>query len=338
MIRSTAQSLLDYVPEGLTTEGYGGTYATQANFRALRAATDEFARQRGIYLQLSSFSSGLCMPEIAVMGVIEGLDNMVNDAMYGILYRDINMTRTLIDQNFARIVSGHFGIVINTGEDNFLRTVDAIDGAPSVVCSQFINYHLAKRSGMTPGLVAVGNAFEIDPSVPNSLLYEWSHALLTRQLFPECPVKYMPPTKHMNGDGYRTHAADTLFNLVSVATGQAIQTIGVPSEGTYTPHIQDRVIALGGSSYVRTAARDLSRELMFRPDGIIATRARTVLQQAVEELERVAAEGLESTIERGAFGGVRRKRSEGRGLNGVHLKHKDYFNPFESLLGEGVAV
>src|SRR6185369_6757831 len=32
VIRATAQSLLDYVPEGPTTEGYGGTYATQENF------------------------------------------------------------------------------------------------------------------------------------------------------------------------------------------------------------------------------------------------------------------------------------------------------------------
>src|SRR2546430_7034315 len=29
VIRSTAQSLLDYVPFGPTTEGFGGTYATQ---------------------------------------------------------------------------------------------------------------------------------------------------------------------------------------------------------------------------------------------------------------------------------------------------------------------
>ena len=33
VIRTTAQSLLDYVPYGDTTEGFGGTYATQENFR-----------------------------------------------------------------------------------------------------------------------------------------------------------------------------------------------------------------------------------------------------------------------------------------------------------------
>ncbi|MFQ5559494.1 MAG: lysine 5,6-aminomutase subunit alpha TIM-barrel domain-containing protein, partial [Nitrospinota bacterium] len=40
VIRSTAQSLLDYVPYGLTTEGVGGTYATQENFKIMRAALD----------------------------------------------------------------------------------------------------------------------------------------------------------------------------------------------------------------------------------------------------------------------------------------------------------
>jgi beta-lysine 5,6-aminomutase alpha subunit len=31
VIRSTGQSLLDYVPEGATREGYAGTYATREN-------------------------------------------------------------------------------------------------------------------------------------------------------------------------------------------------------------------------------------------------------------------------------------------------------------------
>ncbi|MGO9321711.1 MAG: lysine 5,6-aminomutase subunit alpha TIM-barrel domain-containing protein, partial [Solirubrobacteraceae bacterium] len=89
VIRSTAQSLLDYVPYGPTTEGYGGTFATQANFRIMREAMDEWSELHGRYVRLSSFCSGLCMSEIAAMGAWEGFDNMVNDALYGILYRDI---------------------------------------------------------------------------------------------------------------------------------------------------------------------------------------------------------------------------------------------------------
>lgn len=36
VIRTTGQSLLDYVPYGATTEGFGGTFATQENFRIMR--------------------------------------------------------------------------------------------------------------------------------------------------------------------------------------------------------------------------------------------------------------------------------------------------------------
>ena len=41
VIRSTGQSLLDFVPEGPTREGYAGTYATQENFRLMRTALDD---------------------------------------------------------------------------------------------------------------------------------------------------------------------------------------------------------------------------------------------------------------------------------------------------------
>ena len=36
VIRTTGQSLLDFVPYGPTTEGFGGTYATQENFKIMR--------------------------------------------------------------------------------------------------------------------------------------------------------------------------------------------------------------------------------------------------------------------------------------------------------------
>ena len=49
VIRTTAQSLLDYVPYGATTEGFGGTYATQENFRIMRKALDEVGEEVGRY-------------------------------------------------------------------------------------------------------------------------------------------------------------------------------------------------------------------------------------------------------------------------------------------------
>jgi beta-lysine 5,6-aminomutase alpha subunit len=336
--RSTAQSLLEYVPYGPTTEGYGGTFATQANFRIMREGLDEWCERNGRYVRLSSFCSGLCMSEFATLGAMEGLDNMVNDALYGILYRDINMLRTLIDQRVSRMIAGYFGIVINTGEDNYLRTADALEAAPSVTASQFINHQLARDSGMPDEQIALGDAFEIDPPTTNGLLYAWAQAQLTRELFPDCPVKYMPPTRHMDGNLFRTHAADTLFNLVTIATGQGIQTAGVPTEGVFTPHLYDRVVGLECVDYVFNYARDIGEEIQFRPDGIIQTRAREVLRQAHELLERIAEIGMFGAIEDGTFGDVRRRIDEGRGIEGIVATEEDYFNPtVELMTGAGVA-
>jgi beta-lysine 5,6-aminomutase alpha subunit len=333
VIRSTAQSLLDYVPYGPTTEGYGGTFATQANFRIMRTALDEWSAENGRYVRLSSFCSGLCMPEIAAMGAIEGFDNMVNDALYGILYRDINPVRGLIDQRVSRMINGYFGVVINTGEDNYLRTADAIEAAPSVTASQFINRQLALDSGVPDAQIALGDAFEIDPPVVNGLLYEWAQAQLTRELFPECPVKYMPPTRHMDGNLYRTHACDSLFNLVTIATGQGIQTIGVPTEGIFTPHVHDRVIGLENVNYVFDSARDLGEEIEFKRGGIVQTRAQEVLRGAHELLERIAEIGLFAALGEGVFGDVPRQVDEGRGTEGIIERHADYLNPASELMG-----
>ena len=334
VIRSTAQSLLDYVPYGPTTEGYGGTFATQANFRIMREAMDEWSEKHGRYVRLSSFCSGLCMSEIAAMGAWEGFDNMVNDALYGILYRDINIVRGLIDQRVSRMINGWFGVTINTGEDNYLRTADGVEAAPSVTASQFINYELAHESGVPDSQIALGDAFEIDIPVVNGLLYQWAQAQLTRELFPDCPVKYMPPTRHMDGNLFRTHAADTMFNLVTIATGQGIQTIGVPTEGIFTPHIHDRVLGLQNVDYVFNAARDLGGEIEFKQGGLVQTHAQQVLAGAHELLERIAQTGLFTAIDDATFGDVSRKIDDGRGIEGIVTTKEGYFNPVIELMRE----
>ena len=223
---------------------------------------------------------------------------------------------------------------INTGEDNYLRTADALEAAPSVTASQFINHQLARSSGVPDAQIALGDAFEIDPPVTNGLLYEWAQAQLTRELFPDCPIKYMPPTRHMDGNLFRTHATDTLFNLVTIATGQGIQTIGVPTEGIFTPHIHDRVLGLQNVDYVFNSARDLGEEIEFKRGGIIQTRAQEVLGGARELLERIADTGLFKSIEEATFGDVSRRVDDGRGIEGIIQTEDRYFNPLLELMRE----
>ncbi|MQW75179.1 lysine 2,3-aminomutase [Nocardioides sp. dk4132] len=336
VIRSTGQSLLDYVPEGETHEGFAGTYATQENFRLMRAALDESSRELGRYVRLTNYASGLCMPEIAVLAGLERLDMMLNDSMYGILFRDINPVRTFVDQRFSRQVHARAGIIINTGEDNYLTTADAVEAAHTVTTSQLLNEYFAKEAGLEDWQLGLGHAFEIDPDLPDSFRLELAHALLARELFPDAPLKWMPPTRHMTGNVFRGYLLDGFFNLAGALTGQGILLVGMMTEAVVTPWLSDRDLALRNVRYVLEAAGGLREDFHPAPDGLIATRARQVLGESVDLLTRITAHehGLLDAIADGTFGLMRRPADGGRGLDGVAEKADGYHNPATDLLEE----
>ena len=332
VIRSTGQSLLDFVPEGATREGYAGTYATQENFRLMRAALDQSSKELGRYVRLTNYASGLCMPEIAALAGLERLDMMLNDSMYGILFRDINPIRTFVDQRFSRQVHARAGIIINTGEDNYLTTADAVEAAHTVTTSQLLNEYFAKEAGLEDWQLGLGHAFEIDPGVPDSFRLELAHALLAREVFPDAPLKWMPPTRHMTGDVFKGNLLDGFFNLAGALTGQGILLVGMMTEAVVTPWISDRDIALQNVRYVMEAAGRLHEDFHPAPDGVINQRARQVLGEAIELLDTIVDDGLLDAIAQGTFGLMKRPADAGRGLEGVAAKSSVYYNPATEIL------
>jgi len=332
VIRTTGQSLLDYVPYGATTEGFGGTYATQENFRIMRKALDEVGEEVSRYIRLCNYCSGLCMPEIAAMGALEGLDVMLNDALYGILFRDINMQRTLVDQYFSRIINGYAGVIINTGEDNYLTTADAYEEAHTVLASDLINEQLALSAALPEEQMGLGHAFEMDPKLTNGFLYELAQAQMTREIFPKAPLKYMPPTKFMTGNIFLGHVQNALFNQISIWTGQGIQLLGMLTEAVHTPFMSDRYLAIENAKYIFNNMKDLGSEVEFKEGGIIRNRAKEVLENAIKLLEVLETEGLFNALEQGKFGAVKRPRTGGKGLDGVVERGANYSNPFIELM------
>lgn len=332
VIRTTGQSLLDYVPYGATTEGFGGTYATQENFRIMRKALDEVGEERGRYVRLCNYCSGLCMPEIAAMGALEGLDVMLNDALYGILFRDINMQRTLVDQFMSRVINGFAGVIINTGEDNYLTTADAVEEAHTVLASDIINEQLALIAGLPEEQMGLGHAFEMDPDLENGFLYELAQATMTREIFPKAPLKYMPPTKFMTGNIFKGHIQDALFNMIGIWTSQGLQLLGMPTEAIHTPFMSDRYLSIENAKYIFNNMKSIGDEVEFKEGGIIQKRAQLVLDKTIALLERLQEEGLFNAIEKGIFGGVKRAKTGGKGLQGVSLKGENYYNPFIDLM------
>ncbi|MCE5256767.1 MAG: lysine 5,6-aminomutase subunit alpha, partial [Spirochaetaceae bacterium] len=178
----------------------------------------------------------------------------------------------------------------------------------------------------------------MDPSIPNGFLYEYAQAQMAREIFPEHPLKYMPPTKHMSGDIFKGLVMDNMFNFVSKATGQGIHLLGMLTEEIHTPFMMDRYIAVDTAKYVMNNMADFGNEIEFRQDGIIVKRAHEVLDQALDFLREVERLGLMDSIEQGLFADIKRSKDGGKGLGGLVEKADDYWNPVERQLKSALSV
>ena len=64
------------------------------------------------------------------------------------------------------------GIIINTGEDNYLTTADGVEAAHTVDSSaSCLNEYFGKEAGLVDDQLGLGHAFEINPSVPGVVSY-----------------------------------------------------------------------------------------------------------------------------------------------------------------------
>jgi beta-lysine 5,6-aminomutase alpha subunit len=185
---------------------------------------------------------------------------------------------------------------------------------------------------MPSELMGLGHAFEIDPAMENGFLWELAHAQLARQVFPDAPLKYMPPTKYMTGNVFRGHVQDALFNAVGSITGQHIQLLGMMTEAIHTPFLQDRFLAVQNAQYIFSTMRDLGEEIQFTPGGRIERRAQTVLTEALAMLEEIERIGMTAAIGRGMFADIARQPDGGKGLDGVIERSPAYYNPFPELM------
>ncbi|MFA6824864.1 MAG: lysine 5,6-aminomutase subunit alpha, partial [Bacteroidales bacterium] len=58
----------------------------------------------------------------------------------------------------------------------------------------------------------------------------------------------------------------------------------------------------------------------------------TVLDDAINLLEKIDHESLFDALEKGIFGDVKRPKNGGKGLAGVFEKDSHYYNPFIKLM------
>ena len=172
--------------------------------------------------------------------------------------------------------------------------------------------------------MGLGHAFEMNPELENSFVYELAQAQMARQIFPKAPLKYMPPTKYMTGNIFRGHIQDALFNAVTVLTDQRFLLLGMMTEAIHTPHMSDRALAIENAQYIKRAMADFSSEIEYKEGGLMERRADQVLSEALELLENIRVDGLFHAIEMGLFEGIKRRPTGGKGLDGVIAKSERY--------------
>ena len=180
--------------------------------------------------------------------------------------------------------------------------------------------------------MGLGHAFEMDPMLENGFLMELAQAQMTREIFPNAPLKYMPPTKFMTGNIFRGHIQDALFNIIGIWTHQGLQLLGMPTEAIHTPFMSDCYLSIENARYIFNNMKDIGEEMEFKEGGICRQRAHLVLDNTIKLLEELVKEGLFTALEKGIFGDVKRPKNGGKGLAGVTLKSENYLNPFVELM------
>ena len=267
VIRSTGQSLLDFVPFGPTTEGFGGTYATQANFaHHARGARRDRRESRTLRHAHQLRQRTLHAGDRRRWRRSSGLDMLLNDSMYGILFRDINMKRTFVDQHFSRMLNAYSGIIINTGEDNYLTTADAVEQAPAVLASQFINEEFAHRAGLPDRQIGLGDAYEIDPDLRGRLsLSGRAGAAGARDLPGRAAQIHAADQTHdrrrLQGPSHRRDVQPHVGDDAARASISA----GCSTEAIHTPFLGDRALSFENARYVMNTARHFGDEIVLAP-------------------------------------------------------------------------
>ena len=168
-----------------------------------------------------------------------------------------------------------------------------------MIVSQLLNEYFGKEAGLADAQLGLGHAFEINPDVPDSFLLELAHAQLVRELFPDAPLKYMPPTKHMTGNVFAGYLLDAFFNLCGMMTGQSILLIGMMTEGIHTPFLSDRdPVSYTHLSVSQYCGRPISALVASRMSRMLSTSIRLAMNASSRGQGRLATSPPETTTSR----------------------------------------
>jgi D-ornithine 4,5-aminomutase subunit beta len=301
VIRTTGQSHIDGLMEG-TPEGTGGVPITRKQIRASRKACDLIEVEVGRPINFHSYVSGVAGPEVAVLFAEEGINGAHQDPQYNVLYRNINMYRSLVDAAEAKQVMASANIFQIDGAHNANATAKA--GwlvMPELLVQHGINCAFSVAAGMSKDLIGLSTVPPDAPPAPK-LWYDLPYAVALRQFFSEYKMRAQQNTRYIEADieeAVRTHTIDT---LISMLTSADIQSTITPDEGRNVPWHYNNIRGIQTVKQTWAALDGIQELLSLNMSGPLGEMVRDIQERAVAFLEEVLqVGGYFAAVEQGFF-------------------------------------
>jgi D-ornithine 4,5-aminomutase subunit beta len=347
VIRTTGQSHIDGLVEG-TPEGIGGIPISRKQIRATRKALDAIEDEVGRPINFHSYVSGVAGPEIAVLFAEEGVNGAHQDPQYNILYRDINMHRSLVDAAEAKKIMADAGILQLDGAHNANATAkEAWKVTPELFVQHAINTSYSVSAGMPDDLIALSTVPPTAPPAPKMRL-DLPYAIALRELFDGYKFRAQQNTRYMESDTLEATVTHVLDTLISRMTSADIQSTITPDEGRNIPWHYNNVAGVNTARQTLMGVDGLMEQVSLRQDGPLRDKVRELKERAVLFLEEILeGGGYYAAVESGQFvdqgyyperkgDGIVRDPEGGDGAGTVIPRESDYGAPVCSHFGNNV--
>lgn len=346
VIRTLGQSHFDGLIEG-TPEGVGGVPITRKQIRATRKALDLIEDEVGRRINLHSYVSGLAGPEIAVMFAEEGVNGAHQDFQYNILYRNINMFRSIVDSAEAKRLLAHVGMLQIDGAHNANSTAtEAWKIMPELLVQHALNTAFSRAAGLPNELIALSTVPPTAPPLPK-IAIDLPYALAVRFLFKDCRFRAQQNTRYSTTNLQESTVLHVLDTLISRLTSADIQSTIAPDEARNIPWHYYSIQAVAGTKQTLLGLDGISDLIQIQVEHT-KPFVRDIIARAILMLEdMLTIGGYFNAVEAGYFvdsglyperqyDGIRRNRIGGVGADTVFRRDRNYYAPVCAHFGNNL--
>ncbi len=344
VIRTAGQSHFDGLIEG-TPQGVGGIPITRKQLRAQRRALDLIEEEVGRPINYHSYVSGVAGPEIAVLFTEEGVNGAHQDPQYNILYRNINMVRSIVDAAESKKVMAYANMLQIDGAHNANATArDAWKVMPELLVQHAINSVFSEKIGIRPENIALSTVPPAASPSPD-LKLNLPYAVALREFFDKYKMRAQMNTNYMDSSTREATVTHVLNLLISRLTSADIQSTITPDEGRNVPWHIYNIEALDTAKQALIGMDDLRGLLNLNQDGYLYQKKREIQERAILMMEEIIdMGGYFKAVEAGMFvdsgeyperngDGIQRDIDGGVGNNSTIKRDKDYMAPVTAHYG-----